>query len=405
MIYTHTLSNGIRIVHNEIVSEISYCAVIINTGTRDETPSQHGLAHFTEHLLFKGTKKRKAFQILNRMENIGAYVDAFTTKEETCVNVAFLNQYYERAVEFLNDIVFNSEFPEKELIKERDVVIDEINSYKDNPAELIFDEFENYLYPNHELGFNILGNSKNLKKYNSEDIKKFVSQKYNTDQIVFCSIGNINFKKLLRLCEKYFQENPINNRDFKRTKFDNNINFYKKVNKHTHQSHCIMGNYSYSNKDNKRLPLLLLSNYLGGASMNAKLVTLLREKRGLCYNIETNVNPYEDTGNFSVYFGVDKDNTDNVIEIILRELNYYKHNLISDNIISIIKKQSLGQLMLLNSSHSNNLISFGKSILTYGSVESIEDTIKEINSIKAENLREVANEIFDTDKFSYLIYY
>lgn len=405
MIFTHALSNGIRIVHKEVISDVSYCALLINTGTRDESPLQHGIAHFTEHLLFKGTQKRKAFQILNRMENIGADIDAYTTKEETCIYAAFLNQYYERAIDFINDIVFNSQFPENELKKERDVILDEINSYKDNPSELIFDEFENLLYPNHELGFNILGNSKNLKKYTTNDIKNFVTQKYNTDQIVFCSIGNINFKKLLKLCEKYFQQNPMNIRNFSRTKFDHKIVFNKKINKKTHQSHCIMGNYAYSNKDNKRLALLLLSNYLGGASMNAKLVTLLREKRGLCYNIETNFNTYDDIGNFNIYFGIDKDNTDNVIEIINRELNYYKKTLISDSIFSIIKKQAIGQLLLFNSSHSNNLISFGKSILTYGTQESIEETIKEINLLNPENLREVANEIFDTDNFSYLIYY
>ncbi|MDR2836909.1 MAG: insulinase family protein [Bacteroidales bacterium] len=399
-----TLSNGIRIVHKEIDSEVSYCGMIINTGTRDESENQHGIAHFTEHLLFKGTRKRKTFQILNRMENVGAEIDAYTSKEETCVTVAFLNEYYERTIDYINDIIFNSQFPEKEIIKEQDIIIDEINSYKDNPAEIIFDDFENFLYPNHSLGYNILGTKIQLKKYKINDFKKYTSEKYNTDQMVLCSIGNIKFDKLVKICKKYFEKNPGNYRTFIRESFSKKIIFNKIIKKNTYQTHCILGTYAYSVKEDKRLPLMLLTNYLGGSGMNSKLLTALREKKGLCYNIEANFNPYEDIGNFNIYFGVDKENTEKVIQLIYKELETLKIKGINDIQLSKIKKQFIGQMILTNSIHSNILISLGKSLLVYNQIETLQESVKEIETISSKEILEVANEILDIHNFSTLIY-
>jgi len=399
-----TLSNGITIIHKEITSEAAYCGIVINTGTRDEDENQLGIAHFTEHLLFKGTKKRKSFQILNRIDNIGGEVDAFTSKEDTCVYVAFLYQYYERAVEFLNEIIFESNFPNEELIKEREVIISEIESYEDNPAEFIFDDFENRLFPDHSLGFNILGNKKQLKKYKSSDINNFVATKYNTDQMFFCSIGNIKFEKLIKYCEKYLGQNLLNVRNFKRINFNNKTKFNQIVNKKTHQSHCIIGNYAYSLYDSKRIYLMLLCHYLAGSGMNAKLISELREKRGLCYNIEANYTPFEDSGNFNIYFGVNKENTDYTTQIILKELNNLKTKQLGTLNLHKLKKQYISQLIFSVESISNMLYTIGKSFSIYGQIEDIKTSIKKIEQVNSNKLLEVANEIFDFDSFVTLIY-
>jgi predicted Zn-dependent peptidase len=387
-----------------VYSDVAHCGIIINTGTRDEDKNQHGIAHFTEHMLFKGTKKRKAFHVLSRMEDVGGEIDAYTTKEETCISASFLHEFYERAIELINDVVFNSVFPQKEIEKEREVIIDEINSYKDSPADMIFDDFEELIYPKHSLGRNILGSKKLLEKYTNTDIFKFISEKYNTDQMVFSSIGNIKFEKLLKYCEKYFGSNPANLRNFERLPFTEKIVSKKIVKQHTHQAHCILGTYAYSFCNNKRLPLFMISNMLAGPGMNSKLNMILREKKGLSYNIEANYTPYEDTGNFNIYFGVDKENLNYAIELIFRELNNLKTKALGPMQLSKIKKQLIGQISIGNEIHSNMLLSIGKTYLIYNQIETLKETIKEIEAVTTAQILEVANEIFEHDKFSTLIY-
>lgn len=401
---TATLANGIRIIHKSVDSDVAHCGIIINTGTRDEDEKEHGIAHFTEHMLFKGTKKRKAFHVLSRMEDVGGEIDAYTTKEETCISASFLHEFYERAIELMNDVVFNSTFPKKEMDKEREVIIDEINSYKDSPADMIFDEFEDLIYPGHSLGRNILGTKKLLEKYTDDDIIKFISKKYNTDEMVFCSIGNIKFEKLLKYCEKYFGSNPQNKRNFKRIPFTGNVSIERTLKKHTHQAHCILGTYAYSFSNPKRLPLFLISNMLAGPGMNSRLNMVLREKRGLSYNIESSYIPYEDTGNFNIYFGVDKDNLNYSIELIFKELNSLKIKQLGPIQMNKIKKQLIGQISIGNEINSNMLLSMGKTYLIYDQIETLKETIKEIESVNATQILEVANEIFDRDNFSTLIY-
>ena len=399
------LQNGIRIVHKHIESNVAHCGIVINTGSRDEDQNQHGLAHFTEHLLFKGTKKRKAFHIISRMEDVGGEIDAYTTKEETYISTSFLNDYYERAIELLNDMVFNSIFPQKEIEKEKEVIIDEINSYKDNPAEMIFDEFEELMYPNHQLGKNILGNKKQLSKYNTADIYSFTSQKYNTNHIVFCSIGNIKFDKLLNYCRKYFEVNPANYRNFSRISPVEKVIFDKKVKKNTYQAHCILGTYAYSLNDTKRVPLYLITNMLGGIGMSSKLSFALREKKGIAYNIEANHFFYEDSGLFNIYFGVDKENINKAIDIIFKELELLRTKTLGVLQLNKIKKQLIGQLAINNEINSNTVLSLGKAYLVYNQIETLEDAIKEVETITSQQILEIANEIFIRDNFSKIIYY
>lgn len=403
--YTGLLNNGIRIIHKYVESDVAHCGIIINTGTRDEDKNQHGIAHLTEHMLFKGTKHRKAFHVLSRMEDVGGEIDAWTTKEETAISASFLCEFYERAVELINDVVFNSVFPQKEIEKEREVIIDEINSYKDSPSDSIFDDFEELLFPGHPIGRNILGTKKLLEKYTDEDIKLFTKEKYNTDQMVFCSIGKIKFEKLMKYCEKYFGTNPENRRQYNRGIFDQNTSFTKAVKKNTHQAHCVTGTYAYSFSDPKRLPMFLLTNMLAGPGMNSRLVMLLREKKGISYNIEANYTPYEDTGVFNIYFGSDKENIEKALNIIFKELESLKKNILGPVQMSKIKKQLIGQIAIGSEIHSNMLLSMGKTYLIYNQVETLKETIKEIESVTAEQIIEVANEIFIKDNFSTLTYY
>lgn len=398
------LVNGIRIVHKTVDSDVAHCGVFINTGSRDEAENEHGLAHLTEHMLFKGTKHRKTFHVLSRLEDVGGELDAYTSKEETCVTASFLNEYYERSIELLNDVIFNSVFPEKELDREKDVIIDEINSYKDSPIESIYDEFEDLIFPNHPLGRNILGTSKHLKKYKSFDIKNFVSEKYNTDEMVFVSIGKIKFEKLLKLCEKYFGKNSPNYRSHKRKKIDNKIVFTKERKLKTHQSHCIIGNYAYSYREAKRLPLFLINNMLAGPGMNSRLNMILREKKGLSYTVESSYNPYEDIGLFSIYFGSDRNNIEYALELIFKEFDKLRTKSLGTLQISRIKKQLIGQLSIGNEFHSNVLMGLGKSIIAYGQVETLKETISEIEKVSAQDILEVANEILVKEMFSKLLY-
>jgi len=378
--------------------------MIINTGTRDEDINEHGIAHFTEHMLFKGTKRRRAFHVLSRMDDVGGEMDAWTTKEETCISASFLNEFYERAIELINDVIFNSVFPPREIEKEREVIIDEINSYKDSPAESIFDDFEELIYPKHPLGRNILGTKKLLEKYTDLDIKKFISEKYNTDQMVFCSIGKIKFEKLLKHCENYFGANPANPRNYKRTAFSEFIAINKCVKGKTHQAHVITGTYAYPFRNEKRLPLFLITNLLAGPAMNSRLNLSLREKKGISYNIEANYTPYEDTGNFNIYFGCDKTNIQIATEIIFKELDILKKSKMGPIQFLKAKKQLIGQIAIGSEINSNLLLSMGKTYLIYNQVETLKETIKEIESVTSSQILEVANELFNRDKFSTLIY-
>ncbi|MCK4663830.1 MAG: insulinase family protein [Bacteroidales bacterium] len=400
----YTLPNGIKLVHKKIPSKVAHFGIIINTGSRDEADNEHGMAHFIEHTIFKGTKKRKTYHIISRLEDVGGDIDAYTTKEETCIYASFLHNYYERTIELISDIVFNSVFPEKELIKEKEVIIDEINSYKDSPADLIFDDFEELVFQNHPIGKNILGTAENLKKFKRNDVLNFIKNNYHTDQMVLCSVGNIKFKELISLLKKHFGDKPALYRKNKRKVFNSYLSAKRTKNKSTYQTHCITGNISYKMKDSKRIKMVLLNNIIGGPGMNSRLNLALREKHGFAYNIESFYTPYIDTGIFGIYFGTDNGNLEKCINVITKELKKVKEQKLGKLQLHKAKKQLIGQIAIASENYSSLMQSIGKSYLLFDKVDTLDEIAKKIELISAEDIQNIANEIFDFNKFSTLIY-
>lgn len=399
-----TLGNGIRLVHYRLPGIVAHCGLVINTGSRDEFFQEHGIAHFIEHMLFKGTRKRKSYYILSRLEDVGGELNAYTTKEETAVHASFIKEDYERAVEIIHDIAFNSVLPEKEIEKEKDVVIEEINSYLDNPAELIFDDFEELIFADQPIAHNILGTISTVKSFTQKKLSDFISRNYNTDQMVFCSVGNIPDEKVLRLFRKYFEAVPKNERDKRVTrswKYESST-VVKKMD--TFQNHCIIGNIAFDLKDEKRLVMFLLNNILGGQGMNSRLNISLREKNGLAYNVESAYNPYCDTGAFSIYFGTDIQHLERSIRVTLNELNKLRTIKLGIIQLSKAKNQIKGYLARGYENHENLMLSLGKSLLVFDRIESLEETCLKIDKITSSELLAAANEIFDPGRLSTLIY-
>ena len=401
---THTLENGIRLIHSESPSTVGYAGLIINTGSRDEKEDEHGMAHFIEHVIFKGTKKRKAYHILSRLDDVGGELNAYTTKEETCIYASFLNQDLGRALELIQDIAFNSVFPDKELEKEKEVIIDEINSYKDSPSELIYDDFEELIFKNDPMGRNILGTPEALKKFTRKDILQFIQNNYHTNQMVICVVGDFRFKRLVSLCNKYFAELTANIRQTERQPVNLYVPQYKEIKKDTFQNHVVIGNIAYDLNNPKRLGLHLLNNILGGPGSNSRLNMSLREKNGIAYNIESSYSPYHNTGVFTIYFGTDAENLKRSLRIIDKELNQLRTVRLGDLQMHKAKKQLKGQITIANENKESLMLSLGKSFLFYNKVDSLETIYKKIDVISTSDLLEIANEIFDKNQLSTLIY-
>ena len=405
-ISTHILTNGLRIIHCPSPTDVVYCGYAINAGTRDEQDNEQGMAHFVEHLLFKGTSHRKAWHILNRMENVGGDLNAFTNKEETIVYSTFLKEHFMRAAELLTDIVFHSTFPENQIEKEVEVIIDEIQSYEDSPAELIFDDFEELIFPNHPLGRNILGKPELLRSFGTEDALRFTRSRYRTGNMVFFIMGNIEFRKVVKTIEKLtndipaFQEESIN-----RLTPPDYIPRDITINRDTHQSHVMIGTRAYDAHDKRRTGLYLLNNILGGPGMNSRLNIALREKNALVYNVESNLTSYTDTGVFSIYFGCDQEDKDRCIELTMKELKKLRDNMMKESQLSAAKKQIIGQLGVASDNFENCALDMGKCFLHYNRYEEKEEVYKRIESITAQELLEISNEILNEDRLSTLIYY
>lgn len=398
------LQNGLRLLHIPTASPISHFGILINAGTRDESPAHSGLAHFVEHTIFKGTKKRTAFRIINRMENVGGDLNASTSKEETDFYASFLSPDYPRAVELLADIFFNSTFPEKELEKEKSVIFEEINYYNDSPTEIIFDDFESLVFQNHPMGRNILGTKNSVQDISRKDILDFISQNYTLENTVLASVGNISVKSLVRLCEKHFGCNKINSGVSKRNTFSSYSQNYSKKLKNTSQTNVVTGIPAFGIKDEKRIPFLLLNNLLGGQGQNTKLNISVREKRGLAYTIESYYNAFSDCGLFSVYFGCDPHQRDHCLNLVFHELDKLKKQKLGTLQLYYAKKQFIGQLALAQETKLNELLSAGHSALFFDSVSTMDESIQKIDKITADDICAVANDIFDIDNFSTLIF-
>ena len=391
---TYTLPNGIRGIHRQVRSGVTHCALVVNSGSRDERPSEYGIAHFTEHALFKGTERRKAYQVNCRLENLGGELNAYTTKEDTTLHATTLRHDFSRAVELISDVIFRSTYPEKELRKEREVIADEINTYKDSPSERIYDDFEDMIFAGSELGHNILGSKASIQRISTAEIKLFVGRTYTTDQMVFSSIGNFSAKSAQTVAERYLSDFQPTKREYQRIVPAVYEAFDKRISRHTHQSHGIIGTRGYGITDERRLPLALLVNILGGPSANSLLNLLLREKYGLSYNVEASYTPYSDSGIVGIYFSSDHTNTEQCIELIEEEIARLRGELITPRRLQVAKRQFVAQMAISMESNEGYMLGAGKSFLLYKDIDTLEEAYKKVMAITAEQIMEVAKDSF-----------
>jgi predicted Zn-dependent peptidase len=400
----YKLDNGIRLVHHRTNGMVAHCGLILNTGSRDERNQEHGMAHFIEHMLFKGTVKRKPYYIFSCLDNAGGELNAYTTKEETAIHASVLKEDFEKAVDIISDLTYNSTFPEKEITKEKDVIIEEINSYLDSPAELIFDEFEEMVFEGQALGRSILGTPELIKSFTRESLREFVASNYDTYETVFCTVGNIPDTKVIRIFTKYFGHIPRK----KITKRRNKKHIYKPSTlikkKDTNQIHCIIGNIAYGYKDKHRTGMFLVNNILGGQGLNSRLNLSLREKKGLAYTVESGYNSYRDSGIFSIYFGTDNHNLEKSIAVINSELTRLRKSKLGTLQLHSAKKQIKGYLARGYENHESLMLSLGKNLLVFNKIDTLGDICAKIDKITPSDVLEIANEIFAPDTLSTLIY-
>ena len=453
---TYTLDNGLRIIHLPSDSQVVYCGYQINAGTRNEEPGEEGLAHFCEHVTFKGTERRKAWHILNCLESVGGDLNAYTNKEGTVYYSAILKEHIARAVDLLSDIVFHSVYPQAEIDKEVEVICDEIESYNDSPAELIYDEFENILFKGSPLGHNILGTAEQVRAFKTEDALRFTRKLYRPDNAIFFAYGDIDFKKLVKLIQKALgecpksrelacsadcksAETPTEERIAEETPTKEKIteetptgetptekmeagdanhkvqsskfNVQSKVagqtivmQKNTHQAHVMIGTRAYDVNDDRRMPLYLLNNMLGGPGMNAKLNLALREHNGLVYTVESTMVAYGDTGTWSIYFGCDEHDVKRCLRLVRKELDKFMQKPLSDAQLKAAKKQIKGQIGVACDNRENFALDFGKSFLHYGWEKNVDRLYEQVDEITAAQIQAVAQELFDKDRLTTLIF-
>ena len=443
---TYTLDNGLRIIHLPSDSKVVYCGYQINAGTRDEEPGEEGLAHFCEHVTFKGTERRKAWHILNCLESVGGDLNAYTNKEGTVYYSANLKEHIARAVDLLSDIVFHSGYPQAEIDKEVEVICDEIESYNDSPAELIYDEFENILFKGSPLGHNILGTAEQVRSFTTEDALRFTRKLYRPDNAIFFAYGDIDFKKLVKLvgraladddscklAEEDCHADVADDTDFSGdTGFagdENSITTEKSVSsvkyvgpknypsvgeeiagqtivmqKNTHQAHVMIGTRAYDVNDDRRMPLYLLNNILGGPGMNAKLNLALREHNGLVYTVESTMVAYGDTGTWSIYFGCDEHDIKRCLRLVRKELDRMMEKPLSDSQLKAAKKQIKGQIGVACDNRENFALDFGKSFLHYGWEKNVDCLYEQVEAITSQQIQDVARELFDKNRLITLIF-
>ena len=408
---TYTLDNGLRIIHLPSDSKVVYCGYQINAGTRNEEPGEEGLAHFCEHVTFKGTERRKAWHILNCLESVGGDLNAYTNKEGTVYYSAILKEHIARAVDLLSDIVFHSVYPQAEIDKEVEVICDEIESYNDSPAELIYDEFENILFKGSPLGHNILGTAEQVRAFKTEDALRFTQKLYRPDNAIFFAYGDIDFKKLVRLLQRALadDESVVNLAKEKLPKNypsvgDGIAGQTIVMQKNTHQAHVMIGTRAYDVNDDRRMPLYLLNNMLGGPGMNAKLNLALREHNGLVYTVESTMVSYGDTGTWSIYFGCDEHDVKRCLRLVRKELDKFMQKPLSDAQLKAAKKQIKGQIGVACDNRENFALDFGKSFLHYGWEKNVDRLYEQVDEITAAQIQAVAQELFDKDRLTTLIF-
>lgn len=411
---TYTLDNGLRIIHLPSDSKVVYCGYQINAGTRNEEPGEEGLAHFCEHVTFKGTERRKAWHILNCLESVGGDLNAYTNKEGTVYYSAILKEHIARAVDLLSDIVFHSVYPQAEIDKEVEVICDEIESYNDSPAELIYDELENILFKGSPLGHNILGTAEQVRRFTTEDALRFTQKLYRPDNAIFFAYGDIDFKKLVKLIGRALADSVGNKKSVSSVKSVGLENYPSVgeeiagqtivVQKNTHQAHVMIGTRAYDVNDDRRMPLYLLNNMLGGPGMNAKLNLALREHNGLVYTVESTMVSYGDTGTWSIYFGCDEHDVKRCLRLVRKELDKFMQKPLSDAQLKAAKKQIKGQIGVACDNRENFALDFGKSFLHYGWEKNVDRLYEQVDEITAAQIQAVAQELFDKDRLTTLIF-
>nr|WP_302349889.1 pitrilysin family protein [uncultured Prevotella sp.] len=407
---TYTLDNGLRIIHLPSDSKVVYCGYQINAGTRDEEPGEEGLAHFCEHVTFKGTERRKAWHILNCLESVGGDLNAYTNKEGTVYYSAILKEHIARAVDLLSDIVFHSVYPQAEIDKEVEVICDEIESYNDSPAELIYDEFENILFKGSSLGHNILGTAEQVRSFTTEDALRFTRKLYRPDNAIFFAYGDIDFKKLVKLVGRALADDDSGK--LAAEKLPKNYPSVREeiagqtivMQKNTHQAHVMIGTRAYDVNDDRRMPLYLLNNILGGPGMNAKLNLALREHNGLVYTVESTMVAYGDTGTWSIYFGCDEHDIKRCLRLVRKELDRMMEKPLSDSQLKAAKKQIKGQIGVACDNRENFALDFGKSFLHYGWEKNVDCLYEQVEAITSQQIQNVARELFDKSRLITLIF-
>ena len=399
-----TLPNGIRLLHRRKQGEIAHLVLVVGTGSRDELESQNGMAHFIEHTVFKGTRNRKPYHILSCLDNVGGDLNAFTTKEETCFQASFLNTYYKRAMDLLSDLAFQATFPEHELEKEKEVVLDEINSYLDMPSEEIYDVFEDTVFKGHPLGRNILGTNDLVKGFTRNDVLAFREDNYATDNMVLATIGDISFAEFEKLAQHFFGSRPAHFVPNHREPFKAYEPRMVRMERQNHLSHCMIGGLAPNFSHPRKRTMVLLNNILGGPAMNSRLSLNIREKYGFAYTIESQYNAYSDVGLFSVYMGVDPESLDKAISLVYKELDKLCNQRLGTMQLHHAKQQLIGQLALGRESGMSELLALTRSMLMNEPIESIPEIIHTIDVITADDLMAEANEVFDRNRLTTLIF-
>jgi predicted Zn-dependent peptidase len=399
------LSNGIRIVHQEVThTRLVHCGFILNIGSRDETKEQEGLTHFWEHMAFKGTKKRKTFHILNRLESLGGELNAYTTKEKVCFYASILKEHYNKAAELLFDITFNSTFPQKQIEKERQVILEEMAMYRDSPDDSIMDELDELVFEHHALGRNILGTEETVGGFSQGDFFDFISTRLDTYQIVFSIVGNISFEKALKAIEGPLNEIQAKRSLYVRNGFHDYTPKRKVVTREVTQSLCAIGKPAYNLHDPKRFELHLLNNILGGPSMNSRLNLSLRENHGYVYSIESSYQAFSDTGFFGIFFGTEEKTLKKAQLLVMKEMEKLRTKKLGIVQLQMSKDQTIGQMAMAEENYAALMLVYGKSLIDHGKIEPLDSIFDRIRSTTAENLQEIAQEMFNPDQLSFLTY-
>ncbi len=398
------LANGIRLVHQQVIAEVGHCGIMIHAGSRDEKKNEHGLAHFIEHALFKGTPKRKSYHVLTRIDSVGGELNAYTTKEETCIYASFPAIYGERSLELIADITFNATFPSEEIKKEKDVICDEIQSYNDSPSEQIFDDFEELIFPNHSIGRPILGTEKSVRGFDRENILLFKKETWVSNAVVVSYVGPDSFEKFKTWCEKHLSEKKLPSKGRKRKGITSSGTFQKVEVRNTYQAHRIIGGLAPSSMEKERTAMILLNNILGGPYMNSRLNLKIREKYGFTYNLESSYNTFTDTGIFTIYMGTEKATLEKTHNLVLKELKQLREKKLSSTQIKQAQKQLLGNLMLGRDNNSAVMMGLAKSVLLFDTIDNMDRIKAEIEKITPSHLLAMANRVFKEKHLQSLTY-